>query len=391
MITVDYLLKRICQHIKVIDKFISIKDKKILTSLDSQLDQGNFLTENQAKLLVKILIENIDHILLINDDSQSIIDSNTWTHQFRTIQQVRKIYLSTSVPVSIKLEFTYDKRIKTKLAKINELLDGNLVANGPRHYSAAFTEKNIVALVNQFKNERFEIDEKIMVFYHEISEILKNNKSPFYVFSLENANLKKAIEDDVGPITLDNLLLLHDRKFRYQYTVIEKITEKTLKTDIAQRCSTKVYVNSQQHTLDDLIASLKELHRLPLLCVFDGHDAKVDQKMLNLLSTAMLKNNIDNQTGIYFRFGQDLEGDKFNKSIKDLKYNQPLTEVTTVAGIANNKIPKFMVKTGWKPKTVISLIPGFKNNKSSVYFSDVDLIVYYGDKKPLAGDVDVVV
>lgn len=390
MITVDYLLKHICQNIKVIDKFIPTKDKKILTSLDSQLDQGNFLTENQAKLLVKILIENIDHVSLINDDSQAIIHSNTWTHQFRNIHQVRKIYLSTSVPASIRLEFTYDKRIKTKLAKINESLNGSLVANGPRHYSAIFTEKNIYTLVNEFKTDHFEIDEKIMNFYHEISEILKNNKSPFDVFSLENENLKKTIEDDVGPITLDNLLLLHDRKFQYQYTVNEKIAEKTLKTNIAQRRSTKVFVNSQHHSLEELIATLKELHRLPLLCIFDGHDAKVDQKRLNLLSTAIIKNHIDNQTGIYFRFDQDVEGDKFNKSIKDLKYNQPLTEVTTVAGIANNKIPKFMVKSGWKPKTIISLIPSFKNNKSSVYFSDVDLIVYYGDKQPLAGDVDVV-
>jgi hypothetical protein len=391
MITVDYLLKHICQNIKVIDKFIPTKDKKILTSLDSQLDQGNFLTENQAKLLVKILAENIDHILLINDHSQTIIDGNTWTHQFRTIQQVRKIYISNTVPSSIKLEFTYDKRIKTKLAKLNGLLDGNLVANGPRHYSAVLTEKNIVALVNEFKNDRFEIDEKIMNFYHEISEILENKKSPFRVFSLENENLKKHIEDDVGPITIDNLLLLHDRKFRYQYTITEKITEKSLKNSIAQRSSTKIFVNSQQYPLDELLASLKDLLRLPLLCVFDGHDAKVDKKMLNLLSNAMIQNNVDNQTGIYFRFDQGVEGDQFNKSVKDLKYNQPLTEVTTVAGIANNKIPKFMVKSGWKPKTVISLIPGFKNNKSSVYFSDVDLIIYYGDKKPLAGDVDVIV
>jgi len=391
MITVDYLLKHICQNIKVIDKFIPTKDKKILTSLDSQLDQGNFLTENQAKLLVKILAENIDHILLINDHSQSIIDSNTWTHQFRTIQQVRKIHISNTVPASIKLEFTYDKRIKTKLSTLNGLIDGNLVANGPRHYSAALTEKNIVTLVNEFKNDRFEIDEKIMNFYHEISEILENKKSPFRVFSLENENLKKIIEDDVGPITLDNLLLLHDRKFRYQYTITEKITEKNLKNAIAQRSSTKIFVDSQRYPLDELIASLKELLRLPLLCVFDGHDAKVDKKMLNLLTNAMVQNNIDNQTGIYFRFDQGAEGDQFNKSVKDLKYNQPLTGVTTVAGIANNKIPKFMVKSGWKPKTVISLIPSFKNNKSSVYFSDVDLIIYYGDKKPLAGDVDVIV
>lgn len=391
MTTVDYLLKHIYQNIKIIDKLISTKDKKIITSLSNQLDQGNFLTENQAKLLVKILIENIDHISLIDATSQEIINNNHWTHQFRVIHQVRKIYLSNSIPPSIKIEFTYDKRIRTKLSNLNKSLQGNLVANGPRHYATSFSEKNIYTLVDEFKNDGFEIDEKIMDFYHEISEILKNNKSPFYVFSLENENLKKVIEDDVGPITIDNLLLLHDRKFRYQYAITEKITEKNLKNSIAQRTTPKVFVNSQKFNLHELLSSLKELHRLPLLVVFDGHDAKNDQKMLNLLADAMLQTNIDNQTGIYFRFSQEGDGNGFNKIIKDLKYNQPLTEVTTIAGIANNKIPKFMVKTGWKPKTVISFIPGFKNNKSSVYFSDVDLTVYYGDKKPLAGDIDVIV
>jgi hypothetical protein len=391
MITIDYLLKHVYQNIKIIDKLIPSKDRKILTSLANQLDQGNFLTENQAKLLVKILTENIDHILLIDDTSREIINNNQWTYKFRVIQQVRKIYLSNSIPPNIRIEFTYDKRIKTKLTGLNSSLEGNLIANGPRHYAVSFSEKNIYTVIDEFKNEGFEIDEKIMNFYHEISEILKNNKSPFYVFSLENENLKKIIEDDVGPITLDNLLLLHDRKFRYQYTITEKITEKNLKNSIAQRSSTKTFINSQHYNLEEVVASLKDLHRLPLLIVFDGHDAKIDQKMLNLLSDAMLKNGIDNQTGIYFRFGQGTDGESFNKIIKDLKYNQPLTEVTTVAGIANNKIPKFMVKTGWKPKTVISFIPGFKNNKSSVYFSDVDLIIYYGDKKPLAGEIDVIV
>jgi hypothetical protein len=391
MITIDYLLKHVYQNIKIIDKLIPSKDRKILTSLANQLDQGNFLTENQAKLLVKILTENVDHILLIDDTSREIINNNQWTYEFRVIQQVRKIYLSNSIPPNIRIEFTYDKRIKTKLTGLNSSLEGNLIANGPRHYAVSFSEKNIYTVIDEFKNEGFEIDEKIMNFYHEISEILKNNKSPFYVFSLENENLKKTIEDDVGPITLDNLLLLHDRKFRYQYTITEKITEKNLKNSIAQRSSTKTFINSQHYNLEEVLASLKDLHRLPLLIVFDGHDAKIDQKMLNLLSDAMLKNGIDNQTGIYFRFGQGTDGESFNKIIKDLKYNQPLTEVTTVAGIANNKIPKFMVKTGWKPKTVISFIPGFKNNKSSVYFSDVDLIIYYGDKKPLAGEIDVIV
>ena len=53
MKTVDTLLIELFQQgIDKLDSQIPNKDKRILVSLARQLNSGNFLTENQAKLLV---------------------------------------------------------------------------------------------------------------------------------------------------------------------------------------------------------------------------------------------------------------------------------------------------------------------------------------------------
>ena len=73
-----------------------------------------------------------------------------------------------------------------------------------------------------------------------------------------------------------------------------------------------------------------------------------------------------------------------------MKYNSLLAQETKIAGIANNKLPKFLIKSKWYPKTVISFSNHFKNNKTSVYCDAVDLIVYYSDRQPLEGTINAI-
>jgi hypothetical protein len=140
-----------------------------------------------------------------------------------------------------------------------------------------------------------------------------------------------------------------------------------------------------------VVDSLKSLNRLPLLVIFDGHDSAVNKKTLNLLSDALKTNGVDDHIGIYFRFNQGNDPAGFNKIISELGYNKNLSNQSQVAGIAAGKLPKFFIKDKWKPKSVISFTTSFRNSKSYVYCNDVDLIIYYGDKKPIQGNVDVIV
>ena len=124
--------------------------------------------------------------------------------------------------------------------------------------------------------------------------------------------------------------------------------------------------------------------------MFNGHDSKECLQNLKKLEKSLKNSGLDN-IGIYFRFDSGSDNNKeFNSLISQLDYNSKLNQQTQVAGIANNKLPKFMLKNGWYPSSVISFSNNFKSNKTSVYCNSVDLIVYYNDKRPLGG-VDAIV
>jgi hypothetical protein len=388
---IDTVLKKIIPIIKNNSRGVPNKDKRILMSLSNQIDQGHFLTENQSKLMVKILNENISVVETIEPDIKNIIAVGTWSQIFRVIQRVRKISLSEDQENLILVEFTYDKRLKEKLISLNSKIDGSISAVGSKVYALALTEKNIHLLVSVFLKDDFEIHEKIMNFYFEIDKILKNENDLFDIKDTTNEIFKNTIYDRMGDISKENLMLLHDRKIRYQYTFSEKIEAVTLAEKIAVRKNSKVFISSNNTSLSSLITSLLELKRFPAMVIFEGHDPKINKKHLEMLSLAIEETGIAGDIGIYFRFDKDTDNCLFNKKVAELSYNKNLSTTTAVAGVANNKIPKFLLKTEWKPKTVISFTTTFKNNKNAVYCNDVDLIVYYTDRRPLSGDIDVIV
>jgi len=368
------------------------RDCQILQSLSTQISQNIFLTENQSKLLVKILNDNFTYFEKIEKNFKKILEDNLWSQPFRILQKIRKIYVDP-VDIKIKIEFTFNKSIKERLSSLNSKINGELLAYGSKScslYSVPLSENNIDLLINEFKNYNFEIEEKILNFHQEIKNIRKENPYNFDIFNLKDEKLKKLIEDDAGEITHDNLIMLHDRKIRYQYTINEKIPEKSLKNEIAQRTRNKVFIDNEKFSLEEVFDVVKNLNRFPILMIFEGHEPIKDKKSLDLLTFSMSNSKILGDVGIYFRHPNSAEGNKFNSSIADLSFNKNLSENTKIAAIANNTLPKFMIKTGWIPQTIISFTNNFKNNKASAYFSNVDLLIYYNDKQPLNGDIDVI-
>jgi hypothetical protein len=388
MVTVDKFLFSLCYNYK--DSLITDwpqRDKKVLVSLSKQIQSGNFLTENQGKLLIKILNENWGTVAKITNADISLIENPQWTEPFRVIEQLRKIFILADEQPKIVVEFTYNKRIRQRINDLNKVLQGQLVCANSKQYHLSLTEQNIYNVVQHFKSDDFEIDEEIMDFYHEIEEIIESKNNSLNVFSLVNEKLISAIKKDVGDITQDNLILLNDRRIKYQYQISSKNPENSMKNSLANRSSTKVWINSKDHELIEVIENIRALNRFPLLVIFNGHDSKECLKNLEKLT----KSAPNIETGIYFRFDNHVDSDKqFNMFIQSNKLNAKLSPTTLVAGIANNKLPKFMVKGTWYPQSVITFSNNFKNNKSSYYCDSVDLIVYYNDKQPLGGDIDAI-
>jgi hypothetical protein len=74
---IDSVLKKLIPIIKTDSTILPNKDKRILTSLSNQIDQGHFLTENQSKLMVKIFNENATAIEPIEPDIKNIIEQES--------------------------------------------------------------------------------------------------------------------------------------------------------------------------------------------------------------------------------------------------------------------------------------------------------------------------
>ena len=391
MITVDTLLIELFrQGIENLSSRVPNRDKKVLISLARQINSGHFLTENQSNLLVKIFKEHTAHIFETNLNMLAVIENPVWSSSFRVIEQVRKIWLSTDYDGRILIEFTYNKRLRQLITDLSKTIEGQLLAINTKQYSAILTEKNIYQIVETFKSQSFEIAPEIMEFYHEISEIRSRQSTQFDVFNLVNDKLVAAVTTDIGEISENNLILINDRRQKFQYSIFQKNPENSLKNALANRPSTRVWIDSNTRSLDEVVSALYELHRLPVMIVFNGHESKECLQNLKKLEISLKNSNINN-IGIYFRFDSVSDSNKdFNSSISQLGYNSKLNQQTQVAGIANNKLPKFMLKNGWYPSSVISFSNNFKSNKTSVYCNAVDLIVYYNDKRPLGG-VDAIV
>ena len=52
-------------------------------------------------------------------------------------------------------------------------------------------------------------------------------------------------------------------------------------------------------------------------------------------------------------------------------------------GVQTGKIPKFLLKTDWKPMSVLSLGATLRHSKTAVYASCCDLILTYSDAEPI--------
>jgi hypothetical protein len=389
MITIDSVLTELFQlDINKLDNRISNRDKKVLISLAKQLAVGQFLTENQSTLLIKIFKENKDSI---PSPYNEVIDYPTWSRPFRVLEQFRRMFIAKEHDGRFVVEFTYNKRLRQQISEITKQIDGQLLSLNSKQYSLALTEKNLYLIVHTFKSQGFDIDPLITEFYEEISNILSTDADMFDVFDLPNKHIINAVTKEIGNITPENVLLLNDRRLRFQYSIYPKSSESSLVNSLANRPNTKVWVDSNTTPLTEVVRALLTLNRLPVLVVFNGHESKECLQNLKKLSDALKNNSINSSNGIYFRFDNITDSNKdFNHTIAQLGYNSPLTENTVVAGIANNKLPKFFIKSPWYPMSVITFSNNFKSNKTSVYCDAVDLIVYYNDKRPLGG-VDAVV
>jgi hypothetical protein len=387
MTTVDQILIQIVNYSSTaIEELVSKRDARILRSMALAIVSSNFLTENQSKLLLRILRENQEKLKLVNDNLIELLQTPSWSKSFRMFEQTKKLYISNSNDeLLLTVEISYSSSLTKEIVSISKLVPGMTASVGGKMYHADLTEKNIVTLVSRLKKLDFEIDQKIQNYYETIHAWTESEmRDRFKIDTITHANFQKQITNDLGIHTPIDQNIINDRSLRYQYfsEKSEKIPENLTET-IATRLTRQVWLNKNETELFDIVNSLRVLKRFPLLIVFDSNDQKKCLEELTNLSKILEKNGIVDGVGIYFRLGNDGIGKEFNQLIANKKYNSQLDTTTQLVGIASGKIPKFLLKTDWKPMSVISIGKLLQHNKTSVYANCCDLIINWSDTQPI--------
>jgi hypothetical protein len=387
MITVDHLLLKIVNFTdSTIEEQIPKRDSKVLRSLATATTAPNFITENQARLLLKILKEHQEKITAFQEELQTVLENPSWSRSFRQIDRTKKCYISNyeDLPV-LTIEFAFSSAIRKTLSSLGKKVSNLVQAVPGKVYRASLTEQNIIELVDVLSKLEFEIDEKIQNYYNTIKSWSEDDiRNQFKIDTITHSNFQKHITDDLGINTSIDQNIINDRSVRYQY--FSEKTEKNpenLTEQIATRSSTKIWINKKEVSLTDIIDSLGQLRRFPMLVVFDSNDSKKCLEELSNLSESLEENNINNQVGIYFRLDNNGIGKEFNQMIADKQYNCQLDTTTKIVGIANGKIPKFLLKSSWKPMSVVSIGKLLNHNKTSVYTNCCDLVINWSDFEPI--------
>jgi hypothetical protein len=387
MTTVDNLLLTIINHPDdYAKKILSKRDFDVLSNLSISINSHFFITENQSRLLVKIFKENCEKLSEFSKEILETIESPKWSRKFRQIEQIKKLYIGNNDEqnLSIIIEFTFNSQIRKVLQSIVKTCENLIVSPNGKKYWADLTEQNIVAIFDALKPFNFDVDESIKNYYEIIKSWSKTDiENQFLITNIEHKNFHKSITDDLGTETVIDKNIIADRSMRYQYfTEIAKNPGENLTEFIANRSKSKVWVDNNQHTLSEVIKSLIELKRLPLLVVFDTVIDNKFQDFLEILSEALEENGIVDKIGIYFRLPNDDNGKGFNQLISRKSYNYQLQSDSNVAAVISGKLPKFFLKNPWKPMSVLGLNTkmGLRHGKTAVYSNCCDLIVEWADQ-----------
>ena len=388
MITVDQILLDIVNNTNpTIEEYLLKRDAKVLRSLASIISNTAFITENQGRLLLKIIRDNQEKIPFLSEEIKQSLATPIWSKLFRQIEIVKKLYIINQADNDpcLTIEFTFSSPIRKTLQSISKKVSNLTQLSNGKIYTADLTEKNIVTLIEELEQYNFVIDEKILSHYKTIKLWESNEvQKQFLITNIVYPNFQKQITADLGIDTAIDENIIIDRSMRYQYYYENSNkTPETLTEIIAARKTSKVWIDQKKYSINQIIESLINLKRFPLLVVFDSYAPKKCLEELTNLSENLKDFGIYNNVGIYFRLDNNDNGKEFNQYIANNSYNCQLDSSTQVVGVQSGKIPKFLLKTDWKPMSVLSLGAPLRHSKTAVYANCCDLIVTYTDVEPI--------
>ena len=359
MKTLDQILFDLPEEIPNVDK----KANRVFNGFKKYIKSHGFLTERQSEYLLALYTTNIAEITPYAPDISDALTDPAWSQPFKRILTTRTIKMvNEDNKKCIEVAFTYSNSIKRILARLPIGFD---VRTPTVWVITRPSETNIIDLVNALLPHTFIIDKEIMDLYNQINGWVREEV------------ISKFSPAELGFDNYESDLITYDRRIRHQYMITPPEPTNLTET-IAYRPNQKIWIDLHNNTIHDIINSIRELNRFPLMVVLPNQ-SNASCKWLLELSTVIQENNISN-VGVYVR---ETGESNFNKLISTYGYNARLDENTNIAVCQINKLPKIFLSSGWKPMSILVIETQLRVNAVANYAKQFcDLIITAADEPP---------
>jgi hypothetical protein len=371
-------------------------ERGLINSLAKQVNNGISLTDRQLSLVLN-KIEKYREGLENNDvDVDRILNEKLLRMPLREIDRNQYIrFSSENNKNTIKIRYPFSKKIAAIWSELEKNLIGPVFEDWNDKFAkhVLLTETNIELILDNFKDQSFEIDESIREKYKEIKKIRNSIKSlkPYVDFIddkvfIKNVDLrcetyfheytqknKKTPLIDV--VKAKNLGIFE--KTDSLISMIETLSSNDLEKNILLAPNNRFNINPESNELENLIKIIDNLEQWPVLFVLDENTDLYDNiKSLTRILKKFLK---EDQFTVFFRMSQSTQkNQEFNQFIKDNRLNNYIDDKIKAVAILKNKIPKPLIKSTWKPSTAL-VLSSISSGKLSAYLNDFENVYYYNN------------
>lgn len=332
---------------------IDNSDSTIINSIARQTFKGTALTDRQYILITEKLSKYKDQF-----ESQEIFNFDQALKNLRqplrqidrskTITIVDSIEQSSSINDKklrwLKVRFPFSKSLIAKIDRCSsKVLKKYFHKSGSHEHFFVFNEYCVKLVLDEFVNAAFDIEPEILEFYQKIKQVEcePQNNLPCIINGSLHAN--QSIKDKILQDLDFDFLKIVDRHRRYGLVNFDTETTSSRLIDrIAYRPDTEFFCDSNLISTAQLIETVHQLDRFPLLVVIQEGKEEELYTIYNLLNGIIPSE----RQSVLFRL--DGESD-FNLFVKDKNLNNWVDDTTQVVYIKADKLPKVLLKTDWRP------------------------------------------
>ncbi len=387
---------------KITKPFILLeRDKQIIIDIAKKVYKGYALTDRQYEVVKRILLNRYSsQFKLRNIDIQNSV--NTLRQKLRVLDRTRYIRIEKGsdyvdpiwsgympkkvVVVRFPFNMPLTKLVQDIRKTFPDLITRYYNQRLKDRYLFPFNERVIYKLVDRLKTRMTEIDPVLLEIYKKIDAIAKNPSDYVpgiydYKFSNIDKAVTKKYTDLFGEPTQENLFKFWDRKEHMGIKNIDQneLTQSSkdltvLTKKILQRSQPFINLDTTKWQLEQMVETLLELDRFPLLVVLPHNDFKSLELLIRMHN--LLKNVIapEDVSVMHRRKNGTSSGKDYNEYIHTQKINNTLANNTKIVYITNKKVPKPLVKSDWRPSTVVCMDDSRSYTKVDSFMHEFDLV-----------------